>query len=244
MMYGAVLIVCSVVAPAGALLWNTLSGVNTATRSSKAVSPQTQEPSSTSPADNAVTPSTGVMPPSNTRVPPAIAAGAGRAGAVRTSSGNTPRSAQEARERAAILGLYHTWKTCWTTGDIETIMALYAAEIRFRDAGYQLYNRDRLRGWFDQLWQNTRYEVRDITTPTLSIEGDRAILLVGQSYRPGRRLRFTNRYIWKKQPIQQTEGTEPNTGEPNTGKPSPQWLIVEEAYLNFQGSSDLHDQIY
>jgi hypothetical protein len=258
MVYGAVLIVCSIAAPLGPFLWSALS-----TRNSAAGTNSTTGADSTPGVTSTELPREYIprQTHTQTQVQSSHVAAAKPSGAIIAPSNATVKatvaqqatqSADEARARAEIFKLYHTWKAAWGTGDIDGIMKLYAPEVRFRDVGYQLLGYAQLRTWFEQLWHRSRYQVKDVSKPLLSIDGRRAVLLVGQSYGSGGRLRFTSRYVWKKQPVQRKDSTTQVADSKQVAagkhvaadKAAPQWLIVEEAFLRFQGSSDLHDQIY
>jgi hypothetical protein len=155
---------------------------------------------------------------------------------VKAVSANTRQSANQQKSRSEILNLYKNWKTAWQVRDVDAIMKLYSPRIRFRSVGAGTYNNDMLRQWFIQLWGEGIYTVSDIGQPHLSIQGDYAVLLAGQMYSRNRSIRFTNRYILRREAVKGSAAVGSNTTR--------RWLIAEEDYLPFQGSTDIHVQIY
>ena len=161
------------------------------------------------------------------------------------------------KARAEIVQVYSAWKRAWGEHDVPAMMSLYSKEIRFRDVSGALYEYATLHGWYQQLWGSSSYRLRDVTRPRLVITGDRAVLIVGQSYSRRRRLRLTSRYILHKElvtisaaPASANKAANTKTTKIKVAPPPPlprkvkKWLIVHEDFLPFQGSSDVEAQIY
>jgi hypothetical protein len=238
MLCGTALIAWSVLAPVTALLWNVMqkrgassTSQNAAVASTKTVvTPPTQ---SLVPGASASTPSQ--TSPSALNSPPGPPL-AGQRVLKATPSVGTPLSLAQQEDQREILHLYQTWKTAWQTRDVQGIIKLYSPQIELRSAGTDRVRYRDLPSWFERLWAGGSYTVTDVGEPHLSINGDQAIIIAGQSFRRHRRIRFTSRYFLEKEVVRNSSSLKPRSIR--------RWRITEEDFLPFQGSTDVQTQIY
>lgn len=134
------------------------------------------------------------------------------------------------QDRREIMAAYQAWKKAWSTADLETCMNLYSRNIHFIDIGQKSYDYNSLKEWYKSIWGGSGYNVTDWGTPRLRIQGNRALLIAKQGYGQGRSssLSFISRYVWEKR----------------NEKGKTRWLIVEEAFLPFNGDRGNSPQIY
>lgn len=238
MLCGVALIAWSVLAPVSALLWNVLQNRGAGSTAHNAAVASTKT-GVTTPAQTLVPSARASTPPHrprsavNTRPQPPLA----RQRVLKaTPSAGAPLSLIEQADRREIMHLYGIWKAAWQTRDVNGILKLYSPQIQFRSVGTDKVTYRDLRSWFERLWANGGYTIKDIGEPHLSINGDQAILIAGQSYRRYRRMRFTSRYFLTKEVVKNSSPVGPESIR--------RWRITEEDFLPFQGSTDVQTQIY
>jgi hypothetical protein len=251
MLCGAALIAWSILAPAGALVWSALQKRSQSTTpqntTSATAAPVVIAPSGpliAAPRQDPVTGTTAstVAQESSviTKLLPHSAAVKQRVLTKATSAPNS-RSAAEEKARREVMTVYRDWKASWYARDVNRIMKFYSPRVRFHASGQRNMDYVTLRPWFEALWAEGSYTVRDIGEPHLSIRGDHAVLIAGQNYarRHGERFsraRLTNRFFLKRE-VYKGNGTV-------TSSSTRRWRIIEEDYLPFQGNTDINVQIY
>jgi ketosteroid isomerase-like protein len=167
----------------------------------------------------------------------------------------------EAQAHREIIRLYEQWKAAWRAHNINAIMSLYSRDLRFHSTSFQ-FNNAELKGYngrrfsFLRIWDFGPATVDDKDPPNVDIQGQRAILIVGQHYRRtggnGMGRLVTSRYTLEKQEFTSKTIAQSRIGVQSSALPqknpaptsSRQWRIVGEERLEYQGSSDVDSQIY
>jgi hypothetical protein len=164
----------------------------------------------------------------------------------------------EQKNRKEILKLYTQWKDAWTRHDINAMMKLYSLRLdflfdssRFGGSGIPLRDYDGRRSSFLMIWRFGASRVTDVEAPSVTFDGKRAILLVGQrSQMVGgnlpARLR-TMRYTLEREAITGSgamQGSRPSAQNASAPSQTYTWRIIREERLEYQGSSDVESQVF
>jgi hypothetical protein len=157
----------------------------------------------------------------------------------------------EMMHRQEILSLYEAWKDAWSTRDIEAIMKLYSPQVRFRNMGRGATGYIGTRQTLLMLWGQNGFKVQDKVPPSLSLKGERAILIAGQAYRglgPDRDgIDLTHRFVLKREDIGGIGATKSSivpSQKGTTSRTLRQWRIVGSDFLPYQGNDDSRGQIF
>jgi hypothetical protein len=241
MMCGAALIACGFITPAGTLLRNVVQGLHT---------PGATAASATAAAR---------MP-----TPKRARSQEGENKHKTQKSGSVVNETRaivsplERKRRDEVMEIYAQWKDAWVKRDINAIMKLYSPRLDFRLGGLRFDGSDTplagfngRRSSFIVIWSFGASKVTDVDAPSVTFDGQRAILLVGQRSQGlgvnlPPRLR-TMRYTLERAAATDSrivQGSKLMEENASASSQSRTWRIVREERLHYQGSSDVESQVF